>query len=93
MTLQMIVKKTKPVLRRYNIKQAFVFGSYARGEQKKNSDFDLLIDPPKGMSLFDLLDLEQNLRDKLGVDVDVVTRRSVHPLLKPHIKKDQIKIL
>ncbi|MBU2542154.1 nucleotidyltransferase domain-containing protein [Patescibacteria group bacterium] len=93
MTLQTIIKKAKPVLRQHNIKQAFVFGSYARGEQKKNSDLDLLIDPPKGMSLFDLLDLEQNLRDKLGIDVDVVTRRSVNAFLKPYIKKDQIKIL
>lgn len=93
MTLNTMVKKAKPILRNYKIKKASVFGSYARGDQKAKSDFDLLIQAPKGMSLFGLVGLERALKEKLGVDVDVVTFRSVHPLLKPYINKDQIRVL
>jgi len=93
MTLTAITKKIKPVLKRHKIEKAAIFGSYARNEQKQGSDLDLLIKAPKGMSLLGLVGLEEDLRNKLGVDVDVVTFRSVHPLLKPYIKKDQVRIL
>ncbi len=87
-----MVKKAKPILRHYKVKKASVFGSYARGEQNHRSDFDLLIQAPSGMSLFGLVELERALKEKLGVDVDVVTFRSVHPLLKPYINRDQVRI-
>ena len=93
MTLKTMAKKAKPILRHYKVKKASVFGSYARGEQNHKSDFDLLIQAPKGMSLFGLVGLERELEKKLGVDVDVVTFRSVHPLLRPFINKDQVRIL
>ncbi len=93
MTLKKMAQKAMPILKDYKIKRASVFGSYARGEQKRGSDFDLLVQTPKGMSLFGLLKLERDLKKKLGVDVDVVTFRSIHHLLAPFIKKDEIRIL
>ncbi|OGH71193.1 MAG: hypothetical protein A2921_03030 [Candidatus Magasanikbacteria bacterium RIFCSPLOWO2_01_FULL_43_20b] len=93
MTLTAITRKIKPVLKQHKIQKAAIFGSYARNEQKHGSDLDLLIKPPKGMSLLGLVGLEEDLRSKLGIDVDVVTFRSVHPLLKSYVEKDQVRIL
>lgn len=49
-----------------------VFGSYARGEQTRDSDLDVLVRFLEGATLFDLVGLADFLEDKLGVRVDVV---------------------
>lgn len=53
-----------------------VFGSVARGEDGPGSDLDLLITPPETMGLFELVALEQQLEEVLGVQVDIVDARS-----------------
>lgn len=50
-----------------------VFGSVARGDARPDSDVDLLVEFENGSSLFDLLDLTDELRALLGVEVDVVS--------------------
>jgi predicted nucleotidyltransferase len=76
------------------VKRASLFGSYARGEIKKNSDIDLLIEfRSKNKSLLDLVELKYQLEEKLGRDVDLLTYKSLHPLLKDRILAEQIKIL
>jgi predicted nucleotidyltransferase len=70
-----------------------VFGSYARGEEKENSDLDLLIDFDTKVNLLELIGLEQELSEQLGIKVDLITLRSVHPALKPSIEKDLIRIV
>jgi predicted nucleotidyltransferase len=56
------IEKIKPkiisVLKKYNIERAGLFGSYVRGEQKKGSDIDILIQPTKDMSLLDLSEIK-----------------------------------
>lgn len=77
-----------------NPKKIGVFGSFARGENKGQSDLDILIflDADKKISLLRLIDLEQNLSEGLGVKVDLVTERSLNPLVRPYIEKD-LKII
>lgn len=70
-----------------------IFGSYARGEQIESSDLDILIDFDGTINLLELIGLEQELTDLLGVKVDLVTLKSVHPSLKPYIDSDLIRIL
>lgn len=70
-----------------------IFGSYARGEQNESSDLDILIDFDETINLLELIGLEQELTDLLGVKVDLVTLKSVHPSLKPYIDSDLIRIL
>lgn len=53
-----------------------VFGSVARGEDRPGSDVDLLITSPTTMGLFELVALEQDLEEVLGVRVDIVDSRS-----------------
>lgn len=91
--LEQIKKKVIPILKKAGVKRSSLFGSYVRGEEKKNSDLDILIDAPEKMSLFDLAGLKIDLEEKLGKKVDVITYNSIHPLLKEHILRDQLRII
>lgn len=71
--------------KRYGVTNVRIFGSFARGEQRKSSDVDLLIDPPLGMTLLDLAGLKIDLEDALHRKVDVIPDDSVKPLLRDRI--------
>jgi hypothetical protein len=89
MTVAEIKRKILPILKRQGVTKAALFGSAARGEMKKNSDVDLLVNLTKDKSLFDLVGLKLELEDKLGKKVDVVTYRAIKPRLKDIILKDE----
>ena len=59
-----------PVLKRYFIRRAAIFGSFAKGNYTSNSDIDLLIEPGKGFTLFNLLNLEEEIADLIHRKVD-----------------------
>ena len=88
--------KIKPkivrILKKYGVKKAVIFGSYARGEQKKRSDIDILIQPTKGMGL-EFAGLALELEKKLGKKVDLVTYKYIHPLIREEVLKEEIKII
>jgi predicted nucleotidyltransferase len=74
----------KPTLKeRFKVKTIGVFGSYVRGEQKKQSDVDVLVEFEEPIGLFEFMDLEIYLSEVLGVKVDLVSKKA----LKPHIGK------
>ncbi len=90
------ISKIKPkileVLNKNNVKKAGIFGSYSRGEQKKSSDIDILIEPPKGLGLgFFKISIE--LEDKLGKKVDLITYNGINPLLKKRILDQEVRII
>jgi len=89
MTIQGISAKIIPTLKRQGISKAALFGSVVRGEAKKKSDIDILVDFSGRKSLLDLVRLQFILEDKLGRKVDLLTYNSIHPLLKDIILKDQ----
>jgi predicted nucleotidyltransferase len=89
MTTEAIKKKILPILKRQGVIRAAVFGSFARGEETKNSDIDILVKMAKNKSLLDLVGLKIELEDKLGRDVDVISYGGIHPLLKNIILKEQ----
>ncbi len=80
-----------PVLKKYHITKAGIFGSYARGEEK-NSDIDILIDPPKGIG-FGFVRIQMDLEHTLHRKVDLVSYKALHPLLKERILREEIRIL
>jgi predicted nucleotidyltransferase len=86
-------ERVLPTLRRYGVRKAAVFGSYAKGLQKAGSDVDLLVEFEDGRSLFDLAGLRIDLTDLLGRETDVVTYNSLHPRLRKTILEDQVPIL
>lgn len=83
----------KETLKSYDPALIGIFGSYARNEQTESSDLDLLIDLQKQINLLDLIGLEQELTDLLGIKVDLVTMRSLNEQLKSYIQRDLIRIL
>ena len=70
------------------VRRVEVFGSYARGEATAESDLDLLLSrkPNINLSLFDLVDYQEDLQQKLGIRIDIGTALS--PYASPHIEAD-----
>jgi predicted nucleotidyltransferase len=62
-----------------------MFGSVAKGVDREGSDIDLLVDVRKGTSLFDLVGMQQDFEDALGIKVDLLTEPELHPMLKDRI--------
>ncbi len=89
MKIEEIKKRITPILKEYDVKKMSVFGSVARGENKKNSDIDILIDFKGKKTLLDLISLENSLEEILGRKVDLLTYGSIHPKLRNLILKDQ----
>ncbi|MCO5381533.1 MAG: nucleotidyltransferase family protein [Methanosarcina barkeri] len=65
-----------------------VFGSYARGEEKAESDIDILVEFSNTKSLLTLVRIERELSDFLGVKVDLLTEASISPYLIDGIKNE-----
>lgn len=85
--------KVIPILKRNDVIKAGIFGSYARGDDKKNSDIDILIKFRGSKSLLDLVGLKMELEKRLKRNVDVLTYKSIYPPLKDIILKEEVKIL
>jgi len=91
--LENIRRRIVPILRENGVIKAGLFGSCARGEIKKNSDIDILIKFKGSKSLLDLIALEQELEEKIGKKFDVLTYKSLHPLLKDRILREEVRII
>jgi len=88
-----IKKMLIKVLREHGVKKAALFGSIVRGEATERSDIDLLVEFEGRKSLLDLAGLKLELQELLKKKVDVVTYKSLHPLLKEKILSEQEVIL
>jgi hypothetical protein len=86
------LRREKPALeQRHRVRIAGVFGSYARGEQRGDSDVDILVEP-HGATLFDLGGLLTDLEELLGCRVDVVSTRGLRREIEPYVLNDLISI-
>ena len=76
-------------LKKYDVGSIGIFGSYARNQNLKNSDLDLLIRFKKNPTLLQFVRMERELSELLGTKVDIVTEPSLNDeILKKNIKKD-----
>jgi predicted nucleotidyltransferase/DNA-binding XRE family transcriptional regulator len=69
-----------------------VFGSVARGEDVESSDVDLLVDLGEGVGLLDLIGLERELAELLGVDVDVVPADSLKARIRERVEREAVPL-
>ena len=90
--IQNILASSKAELRKkYNVNELGIFGSYARGQQKKSSDVDILVRFNPNASLFDFVGLGNYLEEKLKIKVDVVSENGIRPELRSNIVKGVLK--
>jgi len=87
------LRRHLPQLReRYGVKSLWVFGSYVRGEQERNSDLDILVEFEKAPSLFQFIRLEDELRNLLGVEVDLVMKSALKPRIGERILSEVVPV-
>jgi predicted nucleotidyltransferase len=82
-----------PVLKRYMVKHAAIFGSVAKGESHPDSDIDLLIEPGKDFTIFKMLALEEEITALLNCKVDLVEYGALKPSIKEEVMRSAITIL
>ncbi|MFH1011008.1 MAG: nucleotidyltransferase family protein [bacterium] len=88
-----IRRKILPILQRYGVRRASLFGSSARGSRREGSDIDLLVEIEKDISLLDFVGLRLEVEEALGSKVDLVEFAMVKPLLRKKILDEQVVIL
>jgi hypothetical protein len=79
-----IIEKTRP----FKPERIGIFESYTRNEQTKESDLDILVNFRERIKLLDIVGLEQEQSDLLGMKVDLITKKPVDKKLRSYIRKD-----
>ncbi|QTA80467.1 Nucleotidyltransferase domain-containing protein [Desulfonema limicola] len=86
-----IIQHKKPVLiKKHKIKDIGIFGSYVRGEQRLNSDIDILISFEEFPGLIEFVGIENELSEYLGTKVDLVTKTGLKQGIGKHILKEVV---
>lgn len=82
------------VLAQYDVSEAYLFGSFARGEQTPNSDIDLRLVCGNAMTFDTLYELSHELERELGRKVEIVTNPPEHmrPAFRKSIKHEEIRL-
>jgi predicted nucleotidyltransferase len=92
-TIEEIKDKILPILKKYGVKRAGIFGSVARGESTEESDIDILVEIEGSMSLLDFAGLKLELEEILGRKVDLGEYSAIKPLIREEILKEVVPIL
>jgi predicted nucleotidyltransferase len=88
------LKETEPALRAFGVAALYLFGSHARDEAGPDSDVDVFVDPaPDGdFGFVPYMDAYETIRQSVGANVDYGTRNGLHPLLRPGIEREAVRI-
>jgi predicted nucleotidyltransferase len=91
--IKSILQQHKEELRaKYKVKEIGVFGSYVRGQQKKQSDIDILVEFEVVPGLLKFIELEDYLSELLGVKVDLVRKSSIREELRDTILQEVVML-
>jgi len=91
--IEKVKKEILPILRNNGVIKAGLFGSFVRGEAKRDSDIDILVKLKGRKSLLDLAGLEIKLEEEFGRRVDLLTYNSLHPLIREKILREEVRII
>ncbi len=86
------LRESERALRERGVTHAALFGSVARGEQRPDSDIDIMveIDPDARISLFDYVGIVQYIEELFPVPVDVANREGLKPLVRPRAEREAV---
>ena len=88
-----IIRQHLPkLIQEYNVSYLGIFGSYIRGEQKENSDLDILVEFYKEPDLLEFIGLKQELSEMLGVEVDLVMKNALKPRIGKRILAEVVQV-
>ena len=90
--LDKIKKKIVPILKKYGVTKAGIFGSYARGEQNKKSDVDILIELNEAYDLIEYIQLKNIIENAIKKKVDLVEYSCIRKELRNNILNEEIPI-
>ncbi|MEW5760910.1 MAG: nucleotidyltransferase family protein [Candidatus Thermoplasmatota archaeon] len=93
MNIETIKEKVIPILKRYGVEKAGIFGSIVRGEATEKSDIDILVEIKSDISLLDFVGLKLELEEALGRNVDLGEYDTIKPIIKERILKEVVTIL
>jgi hypothetical protein len=88
MTIEEIKRRTSPVFAQFGVTYAAVFGSVARGEDRPESDVDILVRLGRPTGMVGYMKLVESLETSLRRKVDVVTEQSLNKHIQPHVARD-----
>ena len=88
------LKQAEPTLRGFGVAALYLFGSHARGEARPDSDVDVFVDPvaDKQFGFIPFMDAYEAIQSAVGHNVDYGTRTGLHPLLRPEIEREAVRI-
>jgi predicted nucleotidyltransferase len=86
-----LLKAHEDELRSRGVQGLFLFGSVGRGEERAGSDVDLFFDHRSGLGL-EVVGIQERLREIVPGEVDVTTRKSLHPLLRQRILASVVRV-
>ena len=89
-----LAEHKKELRQKYKIKEIGIFGSYVKGEQKKQSDIDILVEfeETADLSLLDFIGIENYLSDVLGIKVDLVEKHTLKTRIGKHVLEEIVNI-
>jgi len=82
-----------PVLKRHGVSSAAVFGSYARGENRADSDLDLLVEFSGPIGLLGVMRVKQELEEAFGGKIDLASPNSLLPEIRARAAREQVRLL
>jgi len=83
-----IFEKITQMLKNYGATKIAIFGSYMRREEQPGSDIDIIVEFAERKSLLELVRIERELSEFLGIKVDLLTEKSISPYLIDTVKKE-----
>ena len=88
------LKDAEPKLRAFGVAALYLFGSHARDEARADSDVDVFVEPAsqEAFGFLPFMDAYETIQKAVGRNVDYGTRTSLHPLLRPNIEREAIRI-
>ena len=95
-TLNLIPRTLRSALpdlkKHYGVENLGVFGSFVTGENKRNSDLDVLVEFCKSPTMFEFVRLERHLTTLVGVKVDLVMKTALKPEIGTRILAEVVKV-